>query len=366
MRIPERLEPLFDAGVIHEVVRRLMSGKEATAWIVVAGDHVRVAKVYKEANNRSFRQRADYTEGRGHRKSRDQRAFAKRSNYGRKVAEKSWQDAEVDALYRAVDAGVRAPTPHVFMDGVLIMDLVADDQGNPAPRLFDIDFTEEEALSVFHTVLKDIVRLLHAGIVHGDLSEYNILMAWDGPVIIDMPQAIDASVNRNAEAIFLRDVRNFTAYMGRFAPSLEETCYGEEIWDLYTRSQLRPDSKLTGKIKRKRKRTNTRTVLENIAYAEQEEMRRRGDDQPKRKRGGRTKHGSGSRELELFGDELWKAAVNEEAAAASRKALAESKRKANRKPKVEEDEFAGLFEPDPEPAKKPKKKRRRRPRRPKS
>ena len=206
MRIPERLEPLFDMGLIDEVIRPLMSGKEAAAWIVSSEGEVRCAKVYKEAMSRSFKARAAYTEGRRTRSTRDARAQAKRSRYGKEQEESAWQTAEVDALHKLAAVGVRVPTPFMFTDGVLLMELVLDHNGQPAPRLVDVPLSPEHARAMMVFLAEQSVRMLLGGVVHGDLSEYNVLIAWDGPVIIDLPQAIDAAANRNAQTVFLRDL----------------------------------------------------------------------------------------------------------------------------------------------------------------
>ncbi len=246
MKIPKRLEPLLEDGLIDGVVRQLMSGKEAMVFVVRCGDEIRCAKVYKEANKRSFRQAVDYTENRKTKNSRQARAMAKGSKYGREMQEAAWQSAEVDALYRLAAAGVRVPTPYNFHEGVLLMELVADLEGNAAPRLNDVSFTEAEALAHHHTLIGEVVRMLCAGVVHGDLSEFNILVGADGPVIIDLPQAVDAAGNNHAQAMLALDVNNLRTYFGQFAPSLLDTQYAEEIWALYEHGKLHPETELTG------------------------------------------------------------------------------------------------------------------------
>jgi RIO kinase 1 len=233
-----------------------------------------VAKVYKEANNRSFRQRSAYAEGRTVRNSRQARAMAKGSKYGKSLLEAEWQNAEVSALYRLHDAGVRVPAPYHFSDGVLLMEMICGDDGNPAPRLWDVRFSAEEALQLHGYLVRQTVRMLCAGLVHGDLSEYNILLAPDGAVIIDLPQATDAAHNRNSERLFLRDVKNLKQFLGRFAPSLLKTQYGREIWDLYRDGQLQPESPLTGRAKKKNRRADTRSVIEEIQAAAREASER--------------------------------------------------------------------------------------------
>jgi len=248
MKIPKRLEPLLEDGLIDGVVRQLMSGKEAMVFVVRCGDDIRCAKVYKEANRRSFRQAVDYTENRKTKNSRQVRAMAKGSKYGRQMQEEAWQSAEVDALYRLANAGVRVPVPYNFFEGVLLMELVADLEGNAAPRLNDVSFTADEALAHHQTLIKEVVRMLCAGVVHGDLSEFNILVGADGPVIIDLPQAVDAAGNNHAQAMLARDVNNLRTYFGQFAPTVLATQYAEEIWSLYEHGKLHPEAELTGRF----------------------------------------------------------------------------------------------------------------------
>jgi RIO kinase 1 len=248
MKPHKRLEPLIEDGLIDGVVRQLMSGKEAMVFVVRCGDDVRCAKVYKEANKRAFRQAVDYTENRKTKNSRQARAMAKGTKYGRQAQEAAWQSAEVDALYRLAAAGVRVPKPYNFHEGVLLMELVADADGNAAPRLNDLSFTEDEARALHHSLIMEVVRMLCAGVIHGDLSEYNILVSATGPVIIDLPQAVDAAGNNHAHAMLARDVNNLTTYFGQYAPSLLTTQYAEEIWALYQHGELHPDVELTGRF----------------------------------------------------------------------------------------------------------------------
>ena len=264
MKTPQRLEPLLEDGLIDDVVRQLMSGKEATVYVVRCGDDVRCAKVYKEANKRSFRQSVDYTEGRKVKNSRQSRAMAKGSKFGRESQEAAWQSAEVDALYRLANAGVRVPEPYNFYEGVLLMELVTDANGNAAPRLNDVTFSAEEARVHHQTLIKEVVRMLCAGIVHGDLSEFNILMSADGPVIIDLPQAVDAAGNNNASEMLARDVRNLSDYFGRFAPELLTTQYGKEIWALYAHGDLTLETKLTGQFRQNNKAVDLKSVMREI------------------------------------------------------------------------------------------------------
>ena len=285
MHVPPPLIPLFDDGLIQEVIRPLMSGKEASVYMVRAQNQVCVAKVYKEANNRSFRQRSAYAEGRAVRNTRQRRAMAKGSKYGKALLEAEWQNAEVSSLYRLHEAGVRVPTPYHFGENVLIMEMVTNEDGDPASRLWDVELSKAEALEVHSFLIRQIVRMLCAGLVHGDLSEYNILMSSDGPVIIDLPQATDAAHNQNSERIFLRDVKNLGMFLSRFASQLQKTQYGPEIWDLYTKGQLHPDSVLTGRFKRDTREADTAGVLAEIqASAEDARARPLSAYQEKRQR----------------------------------------------------------------------------------
>ena len=275
MKIPKRLQPLVEDGLIDAVIRQLMSGKEAMVFIVRCGNEIRCAKVYKEANKRSFRQAVDYTENRKTKNSRRARAIEKGTRYGRKAQEEAWQSAEVDALYRLTAAGVRVPTPYNFHEGVLLMELVTDANGEPAPRLNDVELTAEEARSHHHALMVQVVRMLCAGIVHGDLSEFNVLVGSDGPVIIDLPQAVDAAGNNHAKSMLERDVFNLTAYLGRYAPELLTTEYGKEIWSLYEHGVLAPDVKLTGRFEQKLKPVDLKSVVREIDDARVEEAARR-------------------------------------------------------------------------------------------
>jgi RIO kinase 1 len=246
LKTPKRLEALVHEGIIDSVVRQLMSGKEATVYIVRCGEELRCAKVYKEANKRGFRQAALYQEGRRTKNSREARAMAKGTRFGREKQEEAWQNVEVDTLYLLATAGVRVPKPYGFMHGVVLMELLTDADGNAAPRLNDLEFTEPLALEYHAVLMRQIVRMLCAGIIHGDLSEYNVLVDSAGPVIIDLPQAVNAAGNNNAATMLQRDTDNVTAYFSRFAPALATTQYGKEIWSLYERSALHPDTELTG------------------------------------------------------------------------------------------------------------------------
>lgn len=275
MKTPKRIEPLIEDGLVDEVLRPLMSGKEAAVYVVRCGSQVRCAKVYKEANKRSFRQAAEYQEGRKVRNSRQARAMAKGSKYGRKEAEDAWQNAEVAALFRLAGAGVRVPKPYDFQDGVLLMELVTDADGDAAPRLNDVHLEAEEA-RVFHAfVIRQIVLMLCAGLVHGDLSEFNVLLGPDGPVIIDLPQAIDAAGNNHAPRMLLRDVANLRDFFGQFAPELRQTQYGPEMWQLYQRGVLSTETVLTGRFRQEQGSVDLSGVMREIDAARDEESARR-------------------------------------------------------------------------------------------
>ena len=274
MKVPKRLRPLVDEGIIDEVIRPLMSGKEADVFIVRCGNKVRCAKIYKDAVKRSFKKAAQYTEGRRVRNSRRARAMEKGSKFGRKQQEETWQNAEVDALYRLDRAGVRVPEPYGCFDGVLLMELITDEDGNVAPRLNDVGMSEEQALEDHAQVMQDVVRMLCAGLVHGDLSEFNVLVDEDGPVIIDLPQAVDAAANNNAYSMLTRDVDNMTAYYGLFAPSLLTTRYAQEIWELYEEGELHPDTVLTGYAEEDTHTADVDSVMLEIKAALEEEQAR--------------------------------------------------------------------------------------------
>ncbi len=248
MKIPKGLQPLIDDGMIDSVVRSLKSGKEASVYIVACGDELRCAKVYKDAQQRGFHKLAQYQEGRKTRSSRDARAMGKRGRHGRKVQEAEWKNAEVDALYRLAGAGVRVPAPHLVHEGVLLMELVQDAQGNPAPRLNEVHITEQQGRDWHAFMMRQITRMLCAGLIHGDLSEFNVLLDTAGPVIIDLPQAVNAAGNNNAFAMLARDVNNMRASFGRAAPELLETQYAREIWALYETGDLTPERLLTGRF----------------------------------------------------------------------------------------------------------------------
>ncbi|PJI47355.1 MAG: serine protein kinase RIO [Pseudomonas sp.] len=274
MKTPKRLEPLIEDGLIDEVLRPLMSGKEAAVYVVRCGEELRCAKVYKEANKRSFRQAAEYQEGRSVRNSRQARAMAKGTKYGRKEQEDAWQNAEVAALFRLANAGVRVPKPYDFLDGVLLMEMVCDEDGDAAPRLNDVVMEPELARDFHEFLIRQIVMMLCAGLVHGDLSEFNVLVGPDGPVIIDLPQAVDAAGNNHAFRMLERDVGNMAAYFGRFAPELKYTHYAKEMWALYEDGKLHPDTPLTGHFDDPEDEADVDSVLREIADAMREQERR--------------------------------------------------------------------------------------------
>ncbi|MBL4607040.1 MAG: serine protein kinase RIO [Pseudomonadales bacterium] len=271
MKVPKRLQPLVEEGLINEVLSRLMSGKEADIFIVRCGDDIRCAKVYKDVMHRSFKKAAQYQEGRKVRSSRRARAMEKGSAYGRKQHEEIWQNAEVDALSRLSSAGVRVPTTFGCVDGVLLMELVTDEAGDAAPRLDDVSMPEELALEDHATMMHYAKLMLCAGIVHGDLSEFNVLVDEYGPVIIDLPQAVNASANNNAQAMFSRDVDNMTRYYSRYAPSLLNTHYAKEMWALFEEGELTPETELTGYFEDDSTAANVDSVLEEIKAAILEE-----------------------------------------------------------------------------------------------
>jgi RIO kinase 1 len=277
MKTPKRLQPLQEEGLIDEVMRQLMSGKEATVYVVRCGEEIRCAKVYKEASQRSFKNAASYQEGRKVKNSRQARAMEKGTRYGRKMQEEVWQNAEVDALYRLAAAGVKVPRPYICHEGVLLMDLVTDADGNAAPRLNDVELTPELARQYHAQLLHQVVLMLCAGVIHGDLSEFNILVDEVGPVIIDLPQAIDAASNTEAGVMLERDVNNLATYFGQFAPELNGTKFGKEIWKLYTAGLLTPETVLTGIVAQDTRPVDLGAVMEEIESAifEEKERQRR-------------------------------------------------------------------------------------------
>jgi RIO kinase 1 len=280
MKIPKRLQPLVDDGLVDEVLSQLMSGKEATVYMVRCGEDIRCAKVYKEANKRSFKKAAQYQEGRKSRNSRRARAMEKGSKYGRKQQEDAWQNAEVDALYTLATAGVRVPQPFGCFEGVLLMELITDGEGDVAPRLNDVVMPSEHAIEDHQIMMHYIKLMLCAGVVHGDLSEFNVLVDEYGPVIIDLPQAVDASANNNAKRMLVRDVDNITDYYAQFAPELAKSKYAQEMWALYEKAELTPETELSGLFKEDTRKANVDTILEEIkaAFAEEQERLERISD----------------------------------------------------------------------------------------
>ena len=274
MKIPKRIQPLVEDGLVDDVICQLMSGKEATVYMVRSGNDIICAKVYKEANKRSFKKAAQYQEGRKSRNTRRSRAMEKGSKYGRVQQEEAWQNAEVDALNLLAEADVRVPQAYGCYDGVLLMELITDDNGDVAPRLNDVTMSSEQAIEDFEMMLIYVLRMLCAGIIHGDLSEFNVLVDAYGPVIIDLPQAVDASANNNAKAMLIRDVDNITNYYGQFAPELLGRQYAQEMWALYEKSELTPETELTGTFSGNKHKADVDGVLEEIKAAFEEEQAR--------------------------------------------------------------------------------------------
>jgi RIO kinase 1 len=280
MKVPKGLQPLVEDGLVETVVRRLQSGKEASVYIVTGGGQTLCAKVYKEAEQRGFHKLAQYQEGRKARGSRDARAIGKRGRYGRKVQESEWKNAEIQALYQLARAGVRVPRPHGVHEGVLLMELVVDQHGNPAPRLNEVEMSAEQAQRWHGFMITQIVLMLCSGLIHGDLSEYNVLLDADGPVIIDLPQAVNAAGNNNAWRMLERDVVNMRTTFARAAPELLETDYAHEIWKFYEAGELTADTALTGQFTRDPTPADVAAVLDQIeAEREAAEARERGREQ---------------------------------------------------------------------------------------
>lgn len=270
MKTPAALQALIDEGVVDDVQRQLKSGKEASVFVVRCGDELRCAKVYKDLAQRSFQARALYQEGRKVRGSRQSRAMGKASKFGKKELEEAWKHTEVDALYKLFAANVRVPKPFGYFSGVLVMELIADADGHGAPRLGEVDLDVYTARSYFHDIVRQVVRMLCLGMIHGDLSEYNVLIDAHGPVIIDLPQAVSAAGNNNARAMLLRDVNKIRSTLAFFAPDLEELHYGEEMWALYEKGELQPETALTGRFAFATHRADVGAVLMSIEDARQE------------------------------------------------------------------------------------------------
>ncbi|HET9388302.1 MAG TPA: PA4780 family RIO1-like protein kinase [Steroidobacteraceae bacterium] len=274
MKTPTALQPLIDDGVIDEVLRSLKSGKEATVYLVRSGAHLRCAKVYRDMAQRSFQKRAKYQEGRKVRGSRQARAMAKSTRFGRREQEAAWKNAEVDALYKLVAAGVRVPKPYGYFNDTLIMELVIDAAGDPAPRLGEIDLSAETAREYHRFLILQVVRMLSIGLIHGDLSEFNVLVGTEGPVIIDLPQAVNAAGNNGAFAMLERDVNNIRGTLGHYAPELLETEFAREMWALFERGELTAESKLSGAFARDETPANADEVLLAVEDAREEALQR--------------------------------------------------------------------------------------------
>jgi RIO kinase 1 len=274
MKTPAALQPLIDDGVIDEVIRSLKSGKEATVYLVRSGAHARCAKVYRDMRQRSFQKRARYQEGRKVRGSRQARAMAKSTRFGRREQEAAWKNAEVDALYKLVAAGVRVPKPYGYFNDTLIMELVTDAAGAPAPRLGEVALSPETAREYHRFLIQQIVRMLSIGLIHGDLSEFNVLIGSEGPVIIDLPQAVNAAGNNGAFAMLERDVNNLRGTLGRFAPELLQTEFAREMWAVFEQGELTADSRLAGVFARDERAADAEGVLVAVEDAREEALRR--------------------------------------------------------------------------------------------
>ena len=270
MKTPAGLQALLDDGVIDAVLRQLKSGKEASVYVVRCGDELRCAKVYKDMAQRSFQARSQYQEGRKVRGSRNARAMEKGSRYGKKALEEAWKNTEVDALYQLSAAGVRVPKPYGYFNGVLVMELVTDAEGHSAPRLSEVELDAGRAREYFLFLVRQVVRMLCEGMIHGDLSEYNVLVDADGPVIIDLPQAVSAAGNNHARAMLLRDVNKLRSALAFFAPDLEQLHYGEEMWALFEAGELQPETPLTGRFQFDTHEADVGAVLMSIEDARQE------------------------------------------------------------------------------------------------
>lgn len=270
MKLPKALEGMVRDGLIDEVVKRLASGKEADIYVVYSQGQYRCAKVYKDITKRNFKKQASYQEGRKTRNSRKARAMEKHTKYGRKEMESSWQNAEVDALYKVAETGARVPEPFYCMDGVLLMELVIGLDGDVAPRLHDLALTQDQAMEYYSALIVDVMKMLCAGIVHADLSEYNVLVDEFGPIIIDLPQAVDATSNNNAAEFLIRDLNNLRDYFSQYAPELKATEFGQEMWAIYKAGDLTPETPLTGQFKRSTKEINVKNVMEAIDEAREE------------------------------------------------------------------------------------------------
>lgn len=239
----DSLEPLLADGIIDGILGQLKTGKEAEVWLVQHGDQVVAAKLYKERHARNFRNNVGYREGREVRNSRTRRAMEKGSRFGQAAAEEAWRSAEADSLYTLHAAGVRVPTPVMFYEGVLLMELVLGADGHPAPRLVEAPpATAEDARALYLDIRAQVVRMLSADLIHGDLSPYNILMAAAGPTLIDFPQTVAAARNNRAEFYFRRDLDNVRNFLAGFDPGLRGMGGDTgEIWNAYVRRDLTPD-----------------------------------------------------------------------------------------------------------------------------
>src|SRR5436853_5323366 len=274
MKTPAGLQPLIDDGVIDEVIRSLKSGKDATLYHLRSAALMRCPRVYRDMAQRSFQKRARYQEGCTLRGSRQARAMSKRTRFRRKEQEAAWKNAEVDALYKLVAAGVRVPKPYGYFNDTLIMELVTDAAGDPAPRLGEVDLSPGTAREYHRYLVQQVVRMLSIGLIHGDLSEFNVLIGHDGPVIIDLPQAVNAAGNNGALAMLERDVNNLRGTLGRFAPELLQTEFAREMWALFEQGELTADSTLKGVFARDETAADPDAVLLAVEDAREEALRR--------------------------------------------------------------------------------------------
>ena len=237
-----QLDLLLSEGILDEVLGRLKSGKEAEVFRVVYRGQVVAAKVYKDRIQRSFQHNVAYKEGRKVRNSRTQRAIDKGSRFGRDEAEDAWKSSEAGTLQLLHRQGVRVPTPVLFYEGVLLMELVLDADGDTAPRLIEAAIEPEQASAIYRDLRGQIIKVLCCDLIHGDLSPYNVLLGTAGPTIIDFPQAISAAHNSQSEGFFQRDFENIFNFFAELDRRLlAQRGDGREIWRAYARRELSPD-----------------------------------------------------------------------------------------------------------------------------
>ena len=286
------LEQLLEDGVIDEVVARLKSGKEADVWLVRHGEQVLAAKVYKDRNFRSFKNNSGYKEGRAVRNSRTQRAMDKGSRFGQAAAEDAWKSAESDALHKLHAQGVRVPAPVLFYEGILLMHLVHDGEGNAAPRLIDAIIPPEQAAGLYQDLRTQAIKMLCADLIHGDLSAYNVLLGAAGPTIIDFPQVVSAAQNSTAESFFKRDIENLRGFFAGLDRTLETKTAGDahEIWHAYVRRDLAPDFVPSGRPPPEPRRQEPRAAGGGAHHKPQGKGPR---DGPRPQHAGHAGHGGG-------------------------------------------------------------------------